>query len=204
MIRTAWLLLLVAAPALTAQMPQPRDTAAMRARREAFQKRMEARLKQDLSLTDDQVTKFRTTRDKFMTQRRDLMKRGRDIGEALRGQLQPGVAANADSVKKLLDLRQQLWGSRAQLARDMDRELATYLNPVQRARVELLAERMRGRFGRGGRGGRGGGGGGWGRGGMRGWQPGGPGGHPGGDGPDGRDGRKYPGGDDDDGGMEQT
>jgi Spy/CpxP family protein refolding chaperone len=197
MIRTAWVLLLVAVPALSAQKPAPRDTAAMRARHEEFQKRMEARLKQDLNLTDDQVTKLRATREKFMTQRRDLMKRGRDVRDGLRSQLQPGVAANADSVKKLLDLRQQLYGSRAQLARDMDRELATYLNPVQRARIEMLAERMMMRQrGRGG----------WGRG-MRDGRPGGPGGWGGPPGPDGRDrmrGGGPPGGDDDGGGMEST
>jgi len=194
--RFALLLLLAVAPALTAQVP--RDTAAAKARREEFQRRMEAMLKKDLNLTDDQVTKLRATREKFMNQRRDLMKSGKDIREALRGQLQPGIAANADSVKKLLDLRQQNRTAFVQLGRDMDRELAGYLNPVQRARVELLAERMRMRQrGRGG----------WGRG-MRDGHPGGPGGWGGPPGPGGRDrmrGGGPPGGDDDDGGsMEAT
>ncbi|HUL04040.1 MAG TPA: hypothetical protein VLV16_12505 [Gemmatimonadales bacterium] len=182
--RMAVLLLLAVAPALTAQVP--RDTAGRKARREEFQRRMEATVKKDLNLTDDQAAKLHATQEKFLGQRRDLMQRSRDIGEALRGQLQPGIAANPDSVKKLLDLRQQLWSSRAQLARDMDRELATYLTPVQRARIELLHERMMAR----------------GRGMMRGGRHGGPGGSPGRDGPDGPRGRDWS--DHDHGGMEPT
>lgn len=186
--RMAVLLLLAVAPALTAQVP--RDTAGMKARREEFQRRMEATIKKDLNLTDDQAAKLHATHEKFMGQRRDLMKRGQDIRDALRGQLQPGIAANSDSVKKLLDLRQQTMASFAQLMRDMDRELATYLTPVQRARIELMHERMMAR----------------GRGMMRGGRPDGRGGPPGRDGRDGRDGWRGgdgPGGDDD-GGMEQT
>jgi len=174
--RMALLLLLAVAPALNAQVP--RDTAGMKARREEFQRRMEATIKKDLNLTDDQATKLHATHEKFMGQRRDLMKRSQDIREALQGQLQPGVAANTDSVKKLLDQRQQIMASFAQLGRDMDRELAGYLNPVQRARIELMHERMMAR--RGGM--------------MRDGRPGGPGGFRGHDGPDGR-GHGWPDGD---------
>jgi Spy/CpxP family protein refolding chaperone len=156
----------------------------MRARRDELQRRMEATIKKDLNLTDDQAAKLHATHDKFEGQRRDLMKRGQGVREALRGQLQPGVAANTDSVKKLLDARQQIMASFAQLGRDMDRELATYLSPVQRARIELLHERMMAR----------------GRGMMRDGRHGGPGGR--GDGPDGRRGRDWP--DGDRGGLEPT
>lgn len=182
--RIGLLLLLAVAPALNAQ--APRDTAGAGARRDEFQRRMEATVKKDLNLTDDQAAKLHATHEKFMTQRRDLMKRSKDIRDALQGQLQPGVAANADSVKKLLDLRQQTMTSFLQLGRDMDRELASYLNPVQRARIELVHERMMAR--------------------GRGMHGGGPDrhGHMGGhDGPDGR-GRGWPDGDHDHGGMEPT
>ena len=95
-------------------------------------------------LTDDQATKLHATHEKFFPQRRAAMDKGRAIHEALRGQLQPGVAANADSVRKLLDTWQQSRASMLQLDRDLDKELATYLTPVQRARMLMMREHMMG------------------------------------------------------------
>lgn len=148
----AWALLLVAAPALAAQHRSPGDTA----RRAEMRQRLEARVKKDLGLTDDQAAKLRATKDRFQTQRRDVMQRQRAIHEALRGQLQPGVAANADSVRKLLDAGLQGRSALLQLDRDQDKELATYLTPVQRARIEMRVLHSRHRGMRGGPGRRGG------------------------------------------------
>ena len=106
---------------------------------------MEAHIKQDLGLTDDQAAKLHATHERFEPQRRKIMERGRAIHEALRGQLQPGVAANADSVTKLLDARQQNRAALMQLGREADKELAGYLTPVQRARLEMKRERIRAR-----------------------------------------------------------
>jgi Spy/CpxP family protein refolding chaperone len=145
MTRITLLLLLIAAPALAAQGKNPADTgrgAEMQHRREQFRKRHEARVKKDLGLTDDQAAKLHATEQRFFQQRHDLMERGRAIREGLHGQLQPGVAANADSVRKLLDARQQTRATLAQVDRDQDKEMAAYLTPVQRARYELMHERM--------------------------------------------------------------
>ena len=148
----AWALLLVAAPALAAQGRNQGDTT----RRAEMRQRMEARVKKDLGLTDDQAAKLRATKDRFRTQRRDVMQRQRAIHEALRGQLQPGVAANSDSVRKLLDAGLQGRSALLQLDRDQDKELAGYLTPVQRARMEMMVLHSRYRGMRGGPGRRGG------------------------------------------------
>jgi Spy/CpxP family protein refolding chaperone len=111
--------------------------------------RVAGRWRETLGLTDDQATKLKTTVQRFGGQRRAIMERQRALGVALRGQLQPGVAANADSLRKLLDAREQNEGALAQLRRDERREMAAYLTPVQRARLELARQRMAGRFGRG-------------------------------------------------------
>jgi Spy/CpxP family protein refolding chaperone len=140
----AWALLLVAAPALGAQGKSPADTG-----RAAMMQRMETHMKKELGLTDDQAAKFHATHERFFPQHRDVMERGRAIREGLRTQLQPGVAANADSVRKLLDARQQNRAAMTQLERDMDRELAGYLTPVQRARLEMMHEHMMMHRGRG-------------------------------------------------------
>jgi Spy/CpxP family protein refolding chaperone len=146
-------LLLAAAPALVAQGKNPADTG-----RAARMQRWQGQMRMQLGLTDDQAAKLRATREKFMPQRRDIMQRERAVHEGLRGQLQPGVAANSDSVRKLLDAHMQVRVALAQLDRDQDRELAAFLTPVQRARIEMMYEhmmmrRMAGGHGRGMRGG---------------------------------------------------
>jgi hypothetical protein len=144
--RIAWLLLLT--PSLVAaQNPPDSGSAVRRQRREAW-------VSQALGLTTDQAAKLEATRARFAPQRRTIMERARAIRAGLRGQLQPGIAANTDSVRKLLDARDQNRGAFVQLQRDEEKEIAGYLSPVQRARLDLLRERfagMRSRHGRGGR-----------------------------------------------------
>lgn len=142
--RIAWLLLLT--PSLVAaQNPPDSGSAARRQRREAL-------VSQALGITTDQATKLEATRARFAPQRRTIMERARAIRAGLRGQLQPGIAANADSVRKLLDARDQNRGAFVQLQRDEEKEIAGYLSPVQRARLDLLRERFTGMRSPGGRG----------------------------------------------------
>jgi hypothetical protein len=141
--RIAWLLLLT--PSLVAaQNPPDSGSAARRQRREAW-------VGQALGLTTDQAAKLEATRARFAPQRRAIMERARAIRAGLRGQMQPGIAANADSVRKLLDARDQNRGAFVQLQRDEEKEMAGYLSPVQRARLDLLRERFAGMRSRGGR-----------------------------------------------------
>ena len=133
----AWVLLFVAAPALAAQGKMQADTG-----RAARMQRWEGHMRTELGLTDEQAAKLHATQERFSPQRRDVMQRARAIHEGLRSQLQPGVAANSDSVRKLLDAHQQIRAALAQLDRDQDRELAASLTPVQRARREMMYEHM--------------------------------------------------------------
>jgi len=151
--RIVWLLLL--APSLLAAQNPP-DSGGGRGRQ-----RREAWVREALGLTNDQATKLEATRARFAPQRRAIMERQRAIRRGLRGQLRPGIAANADSVRKLLDARDQNRGALAQLQRDEEKEIAGYLSPVQRARLDLMRERFAGMRSRRGRG--------WGRG-RRGWR----------------------------------
>ncbi len=145
--RIAWLLLLM--PSLVAaQNPPDTGSAARRQRREAW-------VSQALGLTADQTVKLEATRARFAPQRRAIMERARAIRAGLRGQLQPGIAANGDSVRKLLDAREQNRGAFFELQRDEEKEIAGYLSLVQRARLDLLRERFAGtrsRYARGRRG----------------------------------------------------
>ena len=150
-------LLLAVAPALAAQ-GRDHDRSPSDTGRAARMQRWQGHMRAQLGLTDDQAAKLRATREKFMPQRRDIMQRERAIHQGLRGQLQPGVAANTDSVRKLLDAHMGVRVALAQLDRDQDRELSVFLTPVQRARIEMMYEhmmmrRMAGGHGRGMRGG---------------------------------------------------
>ncbi|OLB18477.1 MAG: hypothetical protein AUH12_02135 [Gemmatimonadetes bacterium 13_2_20CM_69_8] len=146
--RFLWVLLLVtAAPALPAQNPpDSSDEVEAQQLRQQIRERWSQRVRQDLSLSDEQAAKLQATEQKFMQQRIGLAQRQRDINEALRGQLQPGVAANPDSVRRLMDGRDRNRAALAQVERDEDKEVGGYLTPVQHARYQMMREQLRRRI----------------------------------------------------------
>src|SRR6266849_2058460 len=89
-----------------------------------------------LGLSPDQAVRFDSAQSHAWGQRRQLMIERRRINQALQGQMQPGMAANADSVSKLLDARRRVTQSLFQVDDQEDHELAGFLNPVQRARYQ--------------------------------------------------------------------
>jgi hypothetical protein len=147
MIRIGAVLLLFAAPTLAAQNPADSGNARHHVRSYAEgRQRGGARMRAMLGLTDEQATKLQATESRFAQQRRDNLVRRRAIAESLRDQLRPGIAANADSVRKLLDAGDQNRDGFVRLVRDEEKEMAGYLTPVQRARYALMQERLRQRF----------------------------------------------------------
>jgi len=114
--------------------------------RQQIRQRWNARVRQDLNLSDDQAAKLQGTEQKFTQQRVDLAQRQRAINDALRGQLQPGVAANSDSVRKLMDARDRNRAALAEIDRNENREVSGYLTPVQQARYQMMREQLRRRI----------------------------------------------------------
>jgi hypothetical protein len=110
--------------------------------RHRIEERFASRVQQQLGLTDEQATKLRATSRTFGDRRRELRDRERGLKQALWQQLQPGVAANKDSVARLTDALVELKLTAAQGARDEMKELSRYLNPVQRARLYLMREQQ--------------------------------------------------------------
>jgi hypothetical protein len=173
MMKQLWLALsLVLAPGVAAQQPAPArpDTADAERLRARIEERFAQHVQQELRLTADQATKLRASQERFGTQRRALMRQQLERRRALEDQMQPGVAANADSVRKLMDGFQAGRAQMLKIEQDEDRELGGYLTPVQRARYQMMRQRLlervnemreqrRGRMGPGAEGG--------GRGGMR-------------------------------------
>lgn len=145
--RIVWLLLLMVAPSVTAQQPADTEGGAQAVwLRQRIRERWNEQVRRQLDLTDDQATRLQATEQRFFQQRREILRRQRTVLLALRGQLQPGVAADADSVRRLMDAREQNRAALAQLDRDEDRETTAYLSPVQRARYQLMRQRLQERI----------------------------------------------------------
>ena len=126
---------------------QPSDTAEAGRLRAQIERRFTDRVQQELKLTPDQTTKLRASQERFGTRRRALMQQQMQRRRALHGQMEPGVAANSDSVRKLLDGIRAGRAEMVQLEQDEDQEMSGYLNPVQRARYQQMRERLLQRVG---------------------------------------------------------
>jgi Spy/CpxP family protein refolding chaperone len=144
-IRTPLMLLTLAALVgpmnLSAQNPGPDPAQAPQLRRE-LEQRFAARLKEELALTDEQDQKVRAVMGSYADRRRALEGQERALRQALTQQLRPGVAANSDSVGKLVDAISAGRTSYAQLVQAEMKELATVLTPIQRGQLFLLRDRL--------------------------------------------------------------
>jgi periplasmic protein CpxP/Spy len=141
-----WLLILMAAPLHPAAAQRSDSTVRSDSLRHHIEERFASRVQQELGLTNEQTTKLRATSQQFGARRRELHTRYRTLRQALRDQLQPGVAAKQDSVAKLTDAMIDLRIASAQATRDEMREVAKYLTPVQRARFFLMRTRLQHRM----------------------------------------------------------
>ncbi len=164
--RCVLIVTLALASTLSAQEPVPParpDTAEAERLRAQIEERFSQRVQEQLKLTPDQAAKLRASQEKFGAQRRTLMRQQMERRMALDDQMQPGIAANGDSVRKLMDANQAARAQMLKLEQDEDREMSGYLTPVQRARYQQMREQFTRRVAemraqrRGGAGGAGGG-----------------------------------------------
>ena len=150
--RTLWLVLSVAAATtLAGQNPDSAigagaDTAPLESLRQKVLERYRTRAHELLQLTPDQAAKFDSAQSHAWEQRRQLMVERRQINMALQDQMRPGVAANGDSVSRLLDARRRVTTSLFQVDDQEDKEMSGFLNPVQRAQYQEFRQRFRERI----------------------------------------------------------
>ncbi|MCC6319471.1 MAG: hypothetical protein IT361_17500 [Gemmatimonadaceae bacterium] len=132
----------VAAP-LGAQRPQTarEDRATLEKR---FHERLEAVLRQRLGLTDDQVRRLQDANGRFEARRRDLFTEERQVRTDLRRAVgSDSATATNDEVAALLDRAMRVQRQRFDLMEAEQKELATFLTPIQRARYFGLLEQVR-------------------------------------------------------------
>jgi hypothetical protein len=139
------------APGLAAQQRDStstqRDTAEAGQLRARIEKAFGDRVQQELKLSPDQTTKLRATQERFGTRRRSLMQQQMERRRALDEQMEPGIAANSDSVRKLMDGIRTARAEMFKIEQDQDREMSGYLTPVQQARFQQMREQFMQRVG---------------------------------------------------------
>ena len=133
-------LLAMAAP-LQAQEPLPGRPRLEELRRRVHE-RVAVRVQQELGLTNDQMLRLRTTVGTYAAERRQMEMRQRNLRESLTEQLRSGAAVRPDSVARLTDELMTLRVRYAESFRAEQTELARFLDPVQRAKLTLLRERL--------------------------------------------------------------
>ena len=140
----AWVIFgaLLAAPAAAAAQDSMPDPARLEQLRQQVERRFEERLKEELGLTDEQASKLQVSLAALAARRRGMEQDERRMRQALAAQLRPGVAANSDSVAKLVDALTSHRVAYAQTFKDEMRDLSTILNPVQRGQYIMLRDRL--------------------------------------------------------------
>ena len=135
---------LVLVPALAAQQDSvlARDSVVRDQLQQQIEQRFGAAVQRQLGLSSDQADKLRATEEKFRPRRRAIMREQLLVRLGLQDQMRPGEAANADSVRRLMDGLQANRAALLRLDQEQDQEMSGYLTPVQRARYQMLRERL--------------------------------------------------------------
>jgi hypothetical protein len=122
--------------------PPPPDPARAEQLRGEIERRFAERVRVELGLNDEQMSKLHATNQKFAGERRAVMLRQRELRLALQQQMRPGVAADADSVRRLNEALRDNRTRLFELEQTQEREMAEYLSPVQVAQYRMLRERL--------------------------------------------------------------
>lgn len=137
----------VALPATAQDRPQsPRDAAQRDSLEQRVRQRMAMMLRTQLGMNDEQIRRFQATNRRFEAQRVGLFNQEREVRGELRGLIEGGDTTQYQRIGTLLDRTIQLQRQRIDLQEAEQKELATFLNPVQRARLYGIEEQLRRRM----------------------------------------------------------
>lgn len=135
-------MILVAAGTMPVQAQQQRMNQRAPVLRARVEEAFLRRARQEMALNDDQAQRLGRVLEASGTRRADLDEADRLARQALMAQLRPGIAANADSVARLVDAITANRVAHAEAFRGEMRELSEILSPVQRGQFLLLRDRM--------------------------------------------------------------
>ena len=127
---------------LTAQAPGAGGGVRAERLRQELEARFAQQVKTELGLSDEQAVKVRDIMEDFARRRRHLEAEERRLRQALHAQLRPGIAANPDSVSRLVDRTTEVRVAYVQLLQEEMKQLTPILTPVQRGQLLLLRDRI--------------------------------------------------------------
>lgn len=131
------------APALEAQQPPVAPPAQRDSLEARVRQRMGQVIKRELGLNDDQMRRLQATNRRFEGQRRALFEQEREVRTGLRDEMASGDTTRNAQVSALLDQMLGLQRKRLELLEAEQKELATFLTPIQRARYFGMEEQIR-------------------------------------------------------------
>ena len=118
--------------------------------RAALEQRVRERLgrvvKEQLNLSDDQVTRLQQTNRKYERERIELVKQERDIRISMRSEVLSGDSADQAKVGTLIEQMLKVQRQRIEVVEREQRDLAEFLTPVQRVKYLVLQEQLRRRM----------------------------------------------------------
>jgi hypothetical protein len=102
--------------------------------------------KRRIGFTDDQMLQLERTSQRFDVQRRQLAQEEKAQRVALRGQILADSAANQPAIAASLDRLHDLQRQRLDMQAEEQKEFATFMTPLQRAKFLALQEQVRKRL----------------------------------------------------------
>ena len=136
--------LVASGSAARAQEPGPPPPSAVRDSLEArVRQRMGEVVRRQLGLNNDQVRKLGETNRRFDVQRRELLTRERDVRMDLRDEMESGDTTRQAQVARLLDQMLVVQRQRFEQLEAEQKELGTFLTPIQRAKYFAMEEQLR-------------------------------------------------------------
>jgi hypothetical protein len=100
------------------------------------------RATREMALTDDQLPRFRRVVTAWAGKRAALEAEERELRLSLSGQMRPGVAANADTVARIVDAINDNRVAYSETFRDEMRELRPILTPIQRGQFQIIRDQI--------------------------------------------------------------
>jgi hypothetical protein len=135
-------LALAGVPAVRAQDTIPDDPVRAERLRQMIEDRFAERMAVELGLLEEQAAKTRVILASWAGKRRAMEREDRRLRLTLGGQMRPGIAANPDTVTRVVDALMAGRIAYAQTFRDELKELSPILTPIQRGQYILLRERL--------------------------------------------------------------
>ena len=111
-----------------------------------FRQRSEQIVRQRLNLNDDQVSRLRSVNANIGGQRNALLEQERSVRSDLRDEMAKGSGADQARVAQLMAQAHDLQGKRFALQQDEQRQLSSFMTPMQVAQYVGLQAQIRQRI----------------------------------------------------------